>query len=163
MLPIRADLIRLSIQRAADRAACPPGYLVGRFSSAQTNLATGKRQEPCTLRTLPHDVLPRAVCFTALGAALVACGDDSDTGNSSPSDTQIAANGDVFNQADVEFAAGMIPHHAQAIQMVTFTDGRPLDPAVQQLANQIRDAQVSEVETMADWLTSWARKSRRPR
>jgi uncharacterized protein (DUF305 family) len=99
--------------------------------------------------------LAAAVCVTALGMTLVACGDESDNGNSSPSDTQTAANGDVFNQADVEFATNMIPHHAQAIEMVTFTDGRPLDPAVQQLSNQIRDAQVPEVETMTDWLTAW--------
>ncbi len=49
----------------------------------------------------------------------------------------------------------MIPHHAQAIEMVTLTQGRPLDPAVEDLANQIRDAQAPEVETMVDWLTAW--------
>ena len=90
----------------------------------------------------------------ALGFGLAACGDDSDS-TSSASQPQTAANGDVFNQADVEFATDMIPHHAQAIEMVTLTDERPLDPAVKQLANQIRDAQVPEVETMTDWLTSW--------
>jgi len=90
----------------------------------------------------------------ALGFGLAACGDDSDS-TSRASQPQTAANGDVFNQADVEFATDMIPHHAQAIEMVTLTDERPLDPAVKQLANQIRDAQVPEVETMTDWLTSW--------
>ena len=99
--------------------------------------------------------LAATVCIITLGATLVACGDDSDSGNGNPSDTRTAANGDVFNQADVEFATSMIPHHAQAIQMVTFTDGRTLDPAVRQLANQVRDAQVPEVEAMADWLTAW--------
>jgi uncharacterized protein (DUF305 family) len=102
--------------------------------------------------------LAALVCVTALGATLVACADDSDSGDSNASDTQMAANGDVFNQADVEFATSMIPHHAQAIEMVTLTDRRPLDPAVQQLANQIRDAQVPEVETMTDWLTSWGKE-----
>jgi len=90
----------------------------------------------------------------ALGFGLAACSDDSDSTDSA-SDTQTAANGTVFNDADVEFATSMIPHHAQAIEMVTLGDGRPLDPAVQQLASQIRDAQVPEVETMVDWLTSW--------
>ena len=52
----------------------------------------------------------------------------------------------------------MIPHHAQAIEMVTLTDGRPLDPDVAQLASQIRDAQVPEVETMTDWLTAWGKE-----
>ena len=49
----------------------------------------------------------------------------------------------------------MIPHHAQAIEMVTLTDTRTLDPEVKQLANSIRDAQSPEVETMVDWLTAW--------
>jgi len=92
----------------------------------------------------------------ALGFGLAACGDDSDSTNNA-SQLQTAANGDVFNQADVEFATDMIPHHAQAIEMVTLTDERTLDPAVEELANQIRDAQVPEVETMTDWLTSWGK------
>ena len=94
-----------------------------------------------------------------LGLTLAACGDDSDRDTSSPSsDTATAANGDVFNQADVDFATNMIPHHAQAVQMANLTQGRTLDPAVQQLAEQIRDAQVPEVETMTDWLTSWSKE-----
>jgi uncharacterized protein (DUF305 family) len=92
----------------------------------------------------------------ALGLGLAACGDNSDSPDRA-SDLQTAANGDVFNDADVEFATDMIPHHAQAIEMVTLTDERPLDPAAQELANQIRDAQVPEVETMSDWLTSWGK------
>ena len=90
----------------------------------------------------------------ALGFGLAACGDDSDS-TETASDTRTAADGTVFNDADVEFATNMIPHHAQAIEMVTMTDVRPLDPTVQQLANQIRDAQIPEVEAMVDWLTSW--------
>ena len=91
-----------------------------------------------------------------LGLTLAACGDDSDHDvASSSSDTHTASNGDVFNGVDVEFATAMIPHHAQAVQMANMTQGRTLDPAVQQLAEQIRDAQVPEVETMTDWLTAW--------
>jgi uncharacterized protein (DUF305 family) len=90
----------------------------------------------------------------AIGFGLAACGDDSDSTDSA-SDMHSMANGTVFNDADVEFAIEMIPHHAQAIEMVTMSDGRPLDPAVQQLASQIREAQVPEVEAMVDWLTSW--------
>jgi uncharacterized protein (DUF305 family) len=88
----------------------------------------------------------------ALGLT-AACGDDADSG--SPSASRTASNGDVFNDADVAFATDMIPHHAQAIQMVTLTDTRTLDPAVAQLAANIRAAQSPEVETMVDWLTAW--------
>lgn len=98
--------------------------------------------------------------FTALvGAvaallALTACGDDA----ADPGATQTASNGDTFNSADVAFATDMIPHHAQAIQMVNMTMGHDLDPKVQQLANDIRAAQAPEVEQMVDWLTAWDKK-----
>jgi uncharacterized protein (DUF305 family) len=90
----------------------------------------------------------------ALSFGMAACGDDSD-GGSDASDEQTAANGDVFNNADITFATDMIPHHAQAIQMVTLTDTRTLDPEVKQLADSIRDVQAPEIEAMVDWLTAW--------
>ena len=89
-----------------------------------------------------------------LGLGATACGNDTDDG-AEPSAERTAANGAVFNDADVDFATAMIPHHAQAIEMVTLTDARTLDPAVKQLADTIRDAQAPEVETMVDWLTAW--------
>lgn len=89
----------------------------------------------------------------ALGLTLAACG-GSDS-EDSPSAARTAGNGDVFNDADVAFATGMVQHHAQAVAMVVLTDGRPLDPAVERLAQQIRDAQAPEIETMTDWLTDW--------
>lgn len=95
-----------------------------------------------------------AAMVLTLGLGLAACGDDSDSG-SDPSAAQTASNGDVFNDADVQFATDMIEHHAQAIEMVTLTQGRTLDPQVEQLANEIRDAQSPEVEQMVDWLTAW--------
>lgn len=89
----------------------------------------------------------------ALSLSLAACGDDEVSAD--PSAVQSANNGDVFNDADVQFATDMIPHHAQAIQMVTLTQGRPLAPEVEALANAIREAQSPEVESMVDWLTAW--------
>jgi uncharacterized protein (DUF305 family) len=92
----------------------------------------------------------------ALGLTLTACGEDADPGGSSTSSgLETASNGDVFNAADVRFATDMVPHHAQAIQMVTLTDGRTIDPAVKELADSIREAQAPEVEVMVDWLTAW--------
>lgn len=93
------------------------------------------------------------LAMIALAGGLVACGNDD--ASSEPSAVQTASNGDVFNGADVQFATDMIPHHAQAIEMVTLTDGRPLDPEVEEIANTIRNAQAPEVETMVDWLTAW--------
>lgn len=83
-----------------------------------------------------------------LGLALSACG--SDDGDST---TQVSTT--EHNDADVEFASDMLQHHAQALAMVDMTRNRPLDPEVQQLAEDIASAQAPEIETFTDWLTDW--------
>ena len=93
-----------------------------------------------------------------LAVTAAACGSDSGSDSASPSAAQTASNGDVFNSADVEFATAMIQHHAQALAMVALADGRPLDPDVKKLTEQIRDAQAPEIETMTDWLDSWGQE-----
>lgn len=95
------------------------------------------------------------VASISLAGALAACGDDASDSAADPSAVQTAENGDVFNDADVQFATDMIPHHAQAIEMVDLTTGRTLDPEVAQIADEIRGAQTPEVETMTTWLTDW--------
>ena len=102
-----------------------------------------------------------AALAVGLGLTLSACGDSDDMGgmdHGGASDLQTAGNGEVFNDADVEFATHMIPHHAQAIQMVVLTEGRPLAPEVAELADAIRAAQAPEVEQMVDWLTAWGKE-----
>jgi uncharacterized protein (DUF305 family) len=95
-----------------------------------------------------------AVALTAgtLLFTMAACGDDSD---GEARATQTATNGDVFNDADVDFATAMIPHHAQALAMVDLTRGRELSPQVQRLTEDIQAAQGPEIENMVDWLTEW--------
>jgi len=97
--------------------------------------------------------LAAALAAAAMTLTLSACGSDDST--SDPSAIQTADNGDVFNGADVTFAQDMIPHHAQAIEMVELTEGRSLDPEVEELADAIRSAQDPELETMSGWLTAW--------
>lgn len=60
-----------------------------------------------------------------------------------------------FNATDVAFAQGMIPHHAQAIDMADMVDGRTTNPDVVALASEIRAAQGPEIQTMTNWLNSW--------
>jgi uncharacterized protein (DUF305 family) len=108
---------------------------------------------PAARRRALRDGAVALALAAVLGVTLTACGSDSDSG--SPSATQTASNGDVFNDADVSFATAMIQHHAQALAMVALADGRPLDPAVKKLTEQIRDAQAPEIETMTDWLSAW--------
>jgi uncharacterized protein (DUF305 family) len=85
----------------------------------------------------------------ALAAALLSgcAGSDDDPGT--------AGGAPAFNQADVTFAQGMIPHHRQAIQMAQLADGRAADPTVEKLAQQIEGAQAPEIETMQGWLRAW--------
>lgn len=96
-----------------------------------------------------------AATVLALGLATNLAGCGGDDAGDEPGATRTASNGDVFNEADVEFASDMIQHHAQALSMVDLTAGRPLDPEVQRLAEDIRAAQTPEIEVMADWLTAW--------
>lgn len=81
---------------------------------------------------------------------LTACGSDEP-----PADTSTQVSETDHNDADVEFATDMIQHHAQALSMVDLTVDRTLDPEVQQLADDIREAQGPEIETMSDWLQEW--------
>jgi uncharacterized protein (DUF305 family) len=95
--------------------------------------------------------LAAAAATLAALLALAGCGDDEPATDQ----TRTASNGDEFNDADVAFATDMIPHHAQALSMVDLTRGRPLDPDVERLVEDIRTAQAPEIEEMTDWLTAW--------
>lgn len=94
--------------------------------------------------------MPRTPTRLAALAAVVAlglagCGEATEPG---------AADG-APNAADVSFATGMIPHHAQALDMVKLAEDRPLDPEVRALVDDIAAQQEPEIETMSEWLRSW--------
>ncbi|MDQ3105622.1 MAG: DUF305 domain-containing protein [Actinomycetota bacterium] len=83
--------------------------------------------------------LVTAALLTACGAEGTAVGSD-----------------DRHNATDVDFAQGMIPHHAQAIEMsdlLLAKDG--LNPQVAKLAARIKAEQGPEIETMTGWLQLW--------
>ena len=95
------------------------------------------------------DVAPVATApETSLPAEITAPADSAPTGS---------GDGAAFNDADVQFAQGMIAHHEQAIEMADIA----LDPTigasaeVQGLATRIKDAQDPEIALMSDWLTAW--------
>ena len=101
---------------------------------------------------LRRKIAALSALLVATTSLVTACGSDEPEQHQQ---THTAANGDTFNDADVTFATDMIQHHAQALKMVDMTMGRDVDPEVAQLAEEIRTAQVAEVETMVDWLTAW--------
>ncbi|MFJ6939603.1 DUF305 domain-containing protein [Streptomyces sp. NPDC101132] len=109
-----------------------------------------------------------AVRRTALAAAtaaaallLAACGSDGSTagghaghGSTTPSPSAPAATGQ-HNDADAVFAAGMIPHHRQAVVMAELAGTRAASPEVKTLAAEIKKAQDPEIATMTGWLRAW--------
>ncbi|NBE50129.1 DUF305 domain-containing protein [Streptomyces boluensis] len=62
-----------------------------------------------------------------------------------------------FNDADVTFAQGMIPHHQQAIEMSELAGTRASDAEIKKLAEQIEKAQDPEIKTLQGWLKSWGK------
>lgn len=87
-----------------------------------------------------------------VASALVLGACSSHSSHSSPATIPVSA---AFNASDVAFAQGMIPHHAQAIEMADMAVGRSTDPAVLDLARRIRTAQDPEIATMSGWLRTW--------
>ena len=106
--------------------------------------------------------------FAVVGAlALTACGSDkaatpaavsSGAPALSTQDTATAtATGAAFADADVTFAQGMIPHHAQAIEMadIALDSKAGASQQVRDLATRIKGAQDPEIQLMTGWLTMW--------
>jgi len=65
-------------------------------------------------------------------------------------------NTGAFNDSDVEFAMGMVPHHKQAVEMadmILAKDG--IDQKVIDLATRIKAAQDPEIVEMTAWLKTW--------
>jgi len=60
------------------------------------------------------------------------------------------------NQADMNFAHMMIPHHEQAVEMSDIILAKQgIDPRVVDLAKQIKAAQGPEIEKMQGWMSQW--------
>ena len=104
------------------------------------------------------------IALTSIAAiGFTACGSDAKKSDSATAatvggdTTTVVAAGAAFNDADVEFAQGMIPHHEQAIEMADIA----LDPTVgasdlvKELATRIKGEQDPEIKLMTGWLTTW--------
>jgi uncharacterized protein (DUF305 family) len=106
----------------------------------------------------------------ALATALVVAGCSGTAGSghssmnmsgSSSSATATAAG--AHNQADISFAQNMVMHHQQAIEMADMVLGKTgVNAKVTELAQNIKDAQQPEIDTMNGWLKSWAASSSMP-
>ncbi len=96
---------------------------------------------------------PLFVNVTLVVTSLItaACGSSDEPSTAEPT----VAVGSVFNDADIEFAQGMIPHHSQAVEMATMALEQSRNPAIVDLATRIQGAQDPEIDQMRTWLTSW--------
>ncbi len=94
------------------------------------------------------------VLVTAVG--LGACSSDHSgmSGMSSSTTIEIPANAN-YNATDIGFAQGMIPHHAQAIEMADLALTNTKNPDVLVLANKIKAAQSPEIVKLSGWLRDW--------
>lgn len=115
-----------------------------------------------TTRTTRRAGLAVLALTAALG--LAACGSDDDGhamaghdgGAMGASDSPGAsASSAAHTEADVAFASDMIPHHAQAVEMVRMLEGRDVSPDLARLAARIEAAQQPEITTMTGWLRQW--------
>lgn len=89
-----------------------------------------------------------------LGGLAAACGGDDNDGASQTASTAAAALAP-HNEADVAFAQGMIPHHAQAIDMAGMAVEKSKNERVLDIAERIKAAQQPEIDTMTKWLEAW--------
>jgi uncharacterized protein (DUF305 family) len=113
---------------------------------------------------VPRRRLALAGTVAAGALLLTACGGDGTSGTGRDTDhvgshpsasaADPAASG-AFNQADVMFAQGMIPHHQQAVDMAEAAAGRASDQEIKELAQQIKKAQDPEIAVMRSWLRAW--------
>lgn len=86
---------------------------------------------------------------------LAGCGESADPASTDTVATGPSQTSETFNDADVAFAQGMIPHHRQAIQMADMATDAAQSAEVRELAADIEAAQAPEIEAMVGWLESW--------
>jgi len=97
------------------------------------------------------------VAALALSLTLAACGGNASTTPNSPAGaaSTAAQPSQQFNDKDVRFTQMMIPHHRQAIAMAEMATDRAQSPDVKALAQQIKNEQDPEIQTMTGFLKAW--------
>ncbi|MDQ2880796.1 MAG: DUF305 domain-containing protein [Actinomycetota bacterium] len=105
------------------------------------------------MTTRTRMTLVAAAAAITVGATLGGCGTNATPPSSSATSSPPVAQ--IHNQADITFAQGMIPHHAQAIAMSKMAAQRAVSPQVKDLAARIQAAQQPEIDQMSGFLRAW--------
>ncbi|RZU62508.1 uncharacterized protein (DUF305 family) [Zhihengliuella halotolerans] len=98
-----------------------------------------KKPEPTATSSAPAVVVPGAP------------GGGNETGAPGTGDPD---TGESWNEADAEFMAMMIPHHAQAVAMTDMVPGQAASEELKNLARRMNLEQGAEIQYMVDWLSS---------
>jgi uncharacterized protein (DUF305 family) len=93
----------------------------------------------------------------AVSLVLTGCGGSTTTApaNPVPSTPSAAQPAAQHNDADVEFAQMMIPHHRDAVAMAELAADRAESSEVKTLAEQIQAAQQPEIDQLTGFLNAW--------
>lgn len=86
------------------------------------------------------------------GARIVQPGAPGQAGRTYSADDLAAIEGVSYVQADVDFMQGMIPHHAQALEMTALVRQHATTDAVRQMAIRMEISQRDEIGLMQGWL-----------
>lgn len=96
-----------------------------------------------------------ALTLTA-ALALTACAPAATSGGHAGHGRTPSSTASTANAADAMFAAMMIPHHQQAVEMSDIVLAKSdVAPEVVDLARAIKAAQAPEIEKMRSWLAAW--------
>ena len=71
-----------------------------------------------------------------------------------PGQSDTRANAAAYRDEDVTFVNGMVPHHAQALEMASLAPERAADDRVERLAERIAAGQGPEIRSMQAWLAA---------
>jgi uncharacterized protein (DUF305 family) len=83
--------------------------------------------------------------FAAVSAAVLVAGCNADAQSATQD----------HNDADIQFAIEMIPHHTQAVEMSALAPAQASSAQVKDLAERIEAAQEPEIAQMREWLDEW--------
>jgi uncharacterized protein (DUF305 family) len=100
----------------------------------------------------------RNIFYTAaaLAAALTLTSCAGGSPAASPSTPAASETAAAFNDADVTFAQGMLPHHEQAVEMSDDLLAKDdIDEDVRNLGTEIKLAQEPEIVQLKNWLSQW--------
>lgn len=120
-------------------AAAPPTPSAG---ASAGDVPSGARRE----------VVPTPVEAPSTGAPILVPGRPGEPVATATPGQTVLPGGPQWNDADVAFAQGMVPHHAQALEMSALAPERAQEPRVREVAERIAAAQGPEIRVLAQWL-----------